>query len=225
MLTVGAIENRGNKKKANGVRWPLDGDGGCSVDVEHSVGTRCSSPIAHKFVAFVAIYDDAAAVQVVFTMARLAGGNAGGGHLEGFAANGHHVGVEAVGTLAVVGVEGEVAPCAVAHYQTLVHAEQNGAPLVDGVEYRFTALPLVAGELIVLRPALVLQRDGNENAAVGCHGRGECGVLMRIVVEHQIAVARTELVLSAVARKQEKDEKKRGKRRKEREERIALEME
>ena len=225
-------------KKATGlrVRWLLYRDGGCSVDVEHSVGSRCSGPIAHKFVAFVTIDNDAATVQVVFAMARLAGGDARRGHLEGFAANGHHVGVEAVGTLAVVCVEGEVAPRAVAHYQALVHAEQNGAPLVDGVEYRLAALPLVASELIVLSPTLVLQRDGDKNAAVGCHCRGQRGVLVRTVVEHQIAVARAELVLRAIAGEEEKNKKERGEREgyggasfardgEERGERVALEME
>ena len=171
-----------------------------SVDVEDSEGAGGASTVADEFVAFVAFDDDAAAVHVVFAMAGGAGGNACGGHLEGFAAHGDGIGVEAVGAFAVVSVEGEVVPRGVADNEAFVHAESDGAALVDGVEDGFGGLPLVAGELEVLCASLVLQGDGDEHAAIGGHGRGERGVLVHSVVEHQIAATRTVLVLGFATR-------------------------
>ena len=159
-----------------------------SVDVEDSEGAGGASAVADELVALVAFDDDAAAVHVVFAMAGGAGGNACGGHLEGFAAHGDGIGVEAVGAFAVVSVEGEVVPRGVADYEAFVHAESDGAALVFAVKDRFGGLPLVASELEVLDATLVLQGDGDEHADRGGHGRGECGVLMLCVVEHQVAV-------------------------------------
>lgn len=89
-----------------------------------------------------------------------------GGEWMAFHWNG--IGIETVGTLAIVGVEqGRGVEIAIAHDDAVVKTDDDGHPVVDGCPLDITLLSLVVAAVEEGGTALFLLLDGAEGA--GCH--------------------------------------------------------
>ena len=147
--------------------------------------------ISDESFAICSACDESVVVEVIFSLVSLAGGDAAVVDAEGSASHGNVVGVEAVGAFSVEGVEGGwQSDGAISHDDAFVVAEYNRSFGVKSIEERTAAVSGAVGEVEVRSPTLQAFCDGAEDAwCVGVHGAGECGVLVRAVVEDEEALA------------------------------------
>lgn len=113
---------------------------------------------ACHLLAPIAGSDNAAIVEVIGSVAVGAGRNTGTVHLERIAAQWQRVGVEAVGALAVVGVERLRGGEAISHNDRAVQTKDELSGLLPllvlGIEDNLTAVALIVGKHEILRPTL-----------------------------------------------------------------------
>lgn len=98
------------------------------------------------------------------------------------------IGIETVGTLAIVGVEqGRGVEIAITHDDAVVKTDDDGHPVVYGGPFDVALLSLVVAAVEEGGTTLFLLLDGAEGA--GCHRvhcRSECGIVVQLVVDEDI---------------------------------------
>lgn len=172
------------------------------IDSQGAEGSGTGGTITCHFLSTVTVADDTAVVHVVLPLTRSAGGYTVSTHAKRFGAHRQRVRVETVGAFVVESVKyGREIQIAVPHDDAFVKTEDNCSPLVDAIGYFARRLSGVISKVKTHRSVLHRPCDAAEGArSVGIHGRGQCDVLMRGIVEYQIAGARGIFMLRITAR-------------------------
>ena len=167
------------------------GWGGLLIDSQGAEGSGAGGMITCHFLSTVAVADNTAVVHVVLPLTRSAGGYTVSIHAKRLGSHRQRIRVEAVGTFVVESVKngGEI-QIAVPHDNTFVETEDDRSPLVDTIGYFARRLSCVICKVETHCSVLHRPCDAAEGArSVGIHSRSQRKVLMRGVVEYQIAGA------------------------------------
>ena len=149
-----------------------------SVDRQVAIGTGGARAVVGHLGAVVTFHEDASNVQVVFSTAIVTRGNAVGGDIQRIAFHRDGVGVEAVGTFAVVGIE-SFSQGAVAYDDAIVHADPEGSPSVYCIKDRLGgSSSLVALKIEILCSRFKDNRHCGKDIGIGGHGGSQCSILM-----------------------------------------------
>lgn len=133
---------------------------------ENTPGTGGGSRVASETVAGIARADKSLIVQIIGALAIGAGAETVLVHADGIGAYGQGVGVEAVGTLTVVGIEGSVERVAVSYDEGTIVAQNVVVALVESIKLNIVRLSLIAYNVIVACTVFCSHGHGNETAGI-----------------------------------------------------------
>ena len=124
------------------------------------------------------------------------------------AAHWYGIGIKAVGALAVVGIEhGWAVEIAEAYDDAVVQSHDDGHPVVNGGPLDIALLSLVVVAIEECCPALLFSLNGAEGARCHrVHRRGECGIVVELVVDEHIAWTATVFIGDVGAAQKEAQE-------------------
>ena len=159
---------------------------------EHAERPCGVGTIAGELLSVFPRRDEAVVVEVVLSVAHLAGGQSVAADAEWTALDGYGSRVEAVGAFPVVCIEdGWLVQCAIPHDNAIVIAQYQCAACIDGIGQLAAAHPGIVGEVKIGSSFSRCLCHGAEDAGYGrIHGTGQGDILMDAVVEHEIASLR-----------------------------------